>query len=170
MNYSTPIVLKKGDTTVNVLFPPAYNNIPERWGDYTGIQRKFGTTIPEVWCAGAYGANNSRPAAYNTWISQLVNAGLPLSTIGNTKQQLGSKLYPNPVYQNFTYTWHQTKDQFITISILNLQGQVVKVLFADNSTEGDHTLNFNKGALAAGQYMMALSSNNEVESVQFVVE
>jgi hypothetical protein len=170
MNFSTPIVLKKGDTTVNVLYPPAQTNIPERWGDYTGIQRKYNTAVPEVWCAGAYGANNSRPAAYNTWVSQLRNAAYPLSIINPVASAAGSKVYPNPGYQHFTYSWHQANDEYTTISIVNLQGQVVKVLFADKSTEGDHTIEFNKGALAAGQYIMMLGKKNGMESVQFVVE
>src|SRR5204863_8223131 len=50
MQASASIQLKAGDGYV------AYNIGPgERWGDYTGISKKFNSTRPETWIFGCFG-------------------------------------------------------------------------------------------------------------------
>ena len=170
MNFSNAIVLKKGDTTINMLYPPQYPNNPERWGDYTGIQRKYGEAIPEVWCAGAYAGNNSRKASYNTWISQLTNATLPAAVINYKNNNSKATVYPNPGYQDFTFTWQQSAEENIHIYIINTQGQLLKNLLNNELESGEHTIHFNKGALPAGMYYLVLQKSNAMEKVGFVVE
>jgi Secretion system C-terminal sorting domain len=170
MNFSTPIVLKKGDTTINMLYPPAQNNIAERWGDYTGIQRKYNTAMPEVWCAGAYAGNNSRKASYNTWMTQLLNgnAALPIAPI--TKSATNASVYPNPSYQEFNYTWQQATEQNVHIYIINISGQIIKEIFNGDMEKGQHTIRFNKGAMASGQYFLMMDAAATSEKIRIVVQ
>jgi hypothetical protein len=170
MNFSTPIVLKKGDTTINMLYPPANNNIPERWGDYTGIQRRYNTTQPEVWCAGAYAGNNSRKASYNTWISQLLNGNTALPIAPITTQTTNAIVFPNPSYQQFNYQWSQASNQDVHIYITTTNGQLVKEIFTGEMEKGEHKIIFNKAAMASGTYFLMMQIGKQLEKITIGVQ
>jgi hypothetical protein len=59
--YSELITLKKGEGHIDRL------NGTERWGDYSGIQKKYNEP-GSLWCAGFYARNNN---VNYTWISKL---------------------------------------------------------------------------------------------------
>jgi hypothetical protein len=170
MNFSAPIVLKKGDTTINMLYPPNQYNIPERWGDYTGIQRRYNTNPPEVWCAGAYAGNNSRKASYNTWVSQLLNGNAPLPNVSNTLASTNAIVYPNPSYQAFTYSWTQRTEQAVHLYIITTTGQLVKEIYNGDMDKGEHKINFNKGAMASGTYFLMMQIGTQINKITLSVQ
>jgi Secretion system C-terminal sorting domain len=169
MDFSTQIVLKKGDTSVNMLYQPSFNQA-ERWGDYTGIQRRYNTKVPEVWCAGGYAGNNSRKASFNTWITQLTNGAMPLDIAPESNIKNTASIYPNPGNQQFTFSWFQATEAMVHITIINAQGQLVKQIANTEMETGNHTLHFNKGALPVGHYTLLCNSKVGKQQVQFVVE
>ncbi|MFQ5335303.1 MAG: T9SS type A sorting domain-containing protein [Flavobacteriales bacterium] len=78
--YSDLLTLKAGDNYVNIL-----SGTYERWGDYSGIQRKFDEE-GKIWCATSYGDANRRNA---TWISELTMPSVPTDTgLSNTLQSV----------------------------------------------------------------------------------
>jgi hypothetical protein len=169
MQFSTPIVLRKGDTTINMLAPPAQNNMPERWGDYTGIQKKYNTTIPEVWCAGAYAGNNSRKASYNTWISQLINSTTPLAFPSTKNEYVPIQIYPNPSYQDFVLEFETKNIGNTTISVFDVQGKKVKEILNSALLQGKYKLHFNKGVLPSGMYNIIINNDTRQENIKFQV-
>ncbi|MBC8046315.1 MAG: hypothetical protein H7Y00_05930, partial [Fimbriimonadaceae bacterium] len=92
--YSERVNIYTGDTYVNVL-----TGTYERWGDYTGSQRKYNET-GVVWVNGNYGkTRESGPFVYRenaTWIAKLQSSDslpLPINDIPTTNKNI---IYPNP--------------------------------------------------------------------------
>jgi Secretion system C-terminal sorting domain len=161
MVFSTHSTVKLGDTVVNILYPPAYPIMPERWGDYTGIARKYDKDTPEVWMAGAYGANTlPRRASYGTWIAQLKNENAPLSLAHTDKGTSNMNLYPNPITDMFTIEFEAKQHAQILVALYDVQGKKIKTLFDDHIPESRCRLSFNKLMLPNGLYYVQVVENN----------
>jgi hypothetical protein len=169
--FSPNVLLRKGDTMMDILTPPQYVGYKERWGDYTSIQKKYNNNYPEVWFAGSYAANNSRPNATNTWLSQLINKEAPLQ-LQNPLKNSESKptVFPNPGYQQFWYKFNIQSEQEMNISIFDINGKKVKELLDTEIEKGDHEFSFNKGMLPSGNYILKFAGENYNQAVPFVVQ
>lgn len=160
MIFSTHQTVKTGDTVVNILYPPAYPIMPERWGDYTGIARKFDKDTPEVWMAGAYGANTlPRRASYGTWIAQLKNKSAPLFTPQTDKEKTSMMVYPNPAADLFVIEFDAVQHAQIEVGLFDQQGKKIKTLFNDHIPESRCRLSFNKLLLPDGFYVVQVMQN-----------
>jgi hypothetical protein len=164
MTWSSPHVVKTGDTVVNILFPPSYGTTPERWGDYTGIARKYNSPIPQAWMAAAYGTNTPpRLASYGTWIAQLITGENPLPvSVQNTTDKPTAKLYPNPASELFVLEFENEKAGTVTIKLYDLQGREIKTLFDDYLLVSLNRISFNKLMLPAGLYFVKATRDNTV--------
>jgi hypothetical protein len=167
MTWSNLQTVKTGDTTVNILFTPNYAPQPERWGDYSGICRKYNTTIPEAWLAASYAANNTRKACYNTWIAQVktnepapVN-NEPLHTNLLTKNESTLKVYPNPASNQFVIEFNNDENGFVNVDIVDMNGRIIKILFEDYLQKSINKISFNQLMLANGIYTIRINRNNK---------
>jgi hypothetical protein len=160
LNWSSLQVVKSGDTTVNIFNSPSYPPV-ERWGDYSGIARKFNATRPEVWLAASYGANGSRKASYNTWIAQIKTNEFPTSILKDNPLTETPIIYPNPTTDLFTLEFENKKAGWIDINLIDLSGKIVKKLFADELRESINRLSFNKLMLTQGIYFVQVKRNKQ---------
>ncbi len=162
--FSNSQVVKHGDTSVNILFPPTYGLHPtERWGDYTGIYAKYNATIPEVWLGAAFGANNPvRQNSYASYVAQIIRSdtGLAIAT-NNITTTSQFQLFPNPVTDKFYMDFTTQKDAETIITLYNSQGQVIRNLLHDKVRAGNNKLSFNKLALAKGVYYIQVQIEQE---------
>ncbi len=159
MGLSSPVIIKAGDTTLNLTYPP-YGFV-ERWGDYSGIQRKYNDSIPTTWLAAAYSGNNpGRKAGFNTWIAQLISKDTFVSTPVGLKTNYVAKaqISPNPIDNYFKLSFFNAKAQNLVATIYNAQGALVKTLLNAFTPYGEINLSFNKGALPSGVYYFKLNS------------
>jgi hypothetical protein len=160
--------VKAGDTMVNILYPPSYAIQPERWGDYTGINRKYNSTIPQVWMAGAYGANTlPRRASYGTWIAQIKTNDAPYTPV--TIEPIATKnetvnLFPNPAKDIFSVEFDNQKAGKVRIELFSMNGQLIKVLFHDYLNPSLCRISFNKFMLTSGNYVVSITRNNQLLS------
>jgi hypothetical protein len=172
MNFSLPIVVKKGDTIVDILKASTNPGLAERWGDYTGIHRKYMNASGEleVWMAGAYGANNARPASYNTWIAQLLATPIfPLSTSNLNSKENQMQVYPNPVVNMFTTSFDNAATGMVDIYITDMLGKKVMVLYNGEMPAGKCNFQFNKGMLSKGIYFLQVYSNETLQTQKLEV-
>lgn len=109
---SALIRLKEGLGPMNILAGDSL----ERWGDYTGAQRRF-SNPGEVWVAGSFGLSNNTS---QTWIAQLFNEDPQLSVA--PQQELQAKIYPNPG-QSFTLEFELKKTANIRLRIVDASGK-----------------------------------------------
>jgi hypothetical protein len=171
MNFSLPTLVKTGDTIVDILTQANYPGYVERWGDYTGIQRRYASTtnVPEVWMAGAYASNNFRKNSYNSWIAQLFE-NAP-SGINTPKPNSKFVLYPNPVIDIFNTSFYNNATGDVRIEMINSNGQNIKTLFNGMLQKGECTFQFNKGVLTNGIYFLQITHNNkQIYNKQFIIE
>lgn len=82
-------------------FVDAQATIFERWGDYSGICKRFNSINPGVWMAGQYGAGHSvnqygSQDAWNTWIAEIGDGrSIAVPETEGTKPH-SLVLWPNP--------------------------------------------------------------------------
>lgn len=161
--WSAPQVVKTGDTSVNILYPPNYPISPERWGDYTGICRKYNSTIPQAWLGAAYGTNTPpRKASFGTWIAQVLTSENPvgLQNITNSQKNL-QVIYPNPTHDLFTIEFKNEISGRVSVELYHSNGQLVRILFDDVLRTSINQLSFNKLMLTPGTYFIKASRNKK---------
>lgn len=160
MTWSSLQVVKPGDTVVNILYPPAYAVQPERWGDYTGICRKFNGLQPEVWLGAAYGANTPpRLASYGTWIAQILS-NEPSTTVQLQQEDAKLSVYPNPAVDLFTLEFENQTPGIVTAGLYDATGKLMKALFNDYLRLSKNKITFNKLALPSGNYYIMISNQS----------
>lgn len=161
MNWSSLQTVKTGDTVVNILYPPNYAIQPERWGDYTGICRKYNATQPEAWMGAAYGANTPpRLASYGTWIAQLIS-NEPASLLTTKQEEFSINMYPNPATDMFTLEFDNTQAGIVKVFLRNAEGKLVKLLLNDYLRVSKNTVMFNKLALPNGVYFVEIQMGDQ---------
>jgi hypothetical protein len=163
MNSSNSILIKSGSAFVSQI------SGAERWGDYTGIARKFGTTEPEIWVSGCYGVSDRTANGYNAWIAQVNHQfGVGVEEIVAPTQKVF--VTPNPVVDLFTLDIDMKKASFARIHLLDVTGKIVKVLYEDKLKQGVNELSFNKNALANGTYFVNVQGEDINTTTKLVVE
>ncbi|MEA3496688.1 MAG: T9SS type A sorting domain-containing protein [Bacteroidota bacterium] len=165
MNPSEHVVLKKGDDYVNIM------QGDDRWGDYCGVQRKHNSGAPRVWISGCYGSNvrdfSKIPPIkidniYKSWIFEIADNNINDVEEKNLETKNKNTVFPNPVAEimNIEFTLEQKKN--IDISIVDINGKLVKLLYKDQVSKGKTHLSFNKKELESGIYFVVVSSGNEI--------
>ncbi len=164
MTWSARQTVKAGDTSVNILYPPDYGIQPERWGDYTGICRKYNAGIPQVWMAGAYGANTPpRNNSYGTWIAQIITGEANVTGIASVQQDAStSMLYPNPATDMFALEFENNKIGQVSIDLYDATGHLVRNLFNDYLRESKNRISFNRLMLSRGMYLVRITRDGEI--------
>jgi Secretion system C-terminal sorting domain len=155
--------IKSGDTIVDIL-GPSYK-LPERWGDYSGMQRHYGAKAPETWLAATYSGNSSkRQASFNTWIAQLRSDSVA-STVGLNNEQNNTSealLFPSPTSDLFHLSFSTLKTGNVTLLLFDANGKLVKQLFNAKLAFGNHEFSFNKGVLSTGTYYLNLKQDGQL--------
>lgn len=154
-NYSSLLRLKDGANFINVL-----TSGQERWGDYTGSQRRYNNP-GEVWMSGYYAYNFSAnyPKAHGTWVSQMytdaLNASVP-KTQGAVKSLAA---YPNPSSDNVSLDIRLPKPEYLNVVLYDQEGKQVIVLLRDWVRATESSLNFSTRTLPKGIYMLEVKGN-----------
>ncbi len=162
MIWSAAQTVKKGDTIIDILGAGGNPNGTERWGDYSGIARKYNATSPpEAWLFGAYAANTStRQNSWANWIAQIKSADFPVGIV-ETKNSKHAAVYPNPAVSHYTFSFELDKKSPVTISISDMSGRKIKTLFEGVVPTSRNEFSFNRNALPNGQYFIQLNVDGQ---------
>lgn len=148
MNFNTiPIDIKVGESYVK--YPSSSS--PERWGDYSGAWRKCNGS--SVWLAGMYGRMDHY---WGQWLAEIKDITSGANQDFND-QGLNINLFPNPAVEVFTLDFSLPETKNIDISLTDVQGRLVKKLYAGSTPRGRNTLSFNKANLITGIYFINIS-------------
>ena len=165
-NWSSSTLVKEGTTYVDVY---ASSGVA-RWGDYTGISRKYNASTPNVWLNGGFGSFRLNEHAFDTWIAQVTGVAMGINEPTEVHPDK-IKIYPNPVYDIMNVEFILDGRSTIEIAVVDQQGRVVKILLQDTAPGGRNAFSFNKGALASGIYFLKVSSsNNIIRYEKFIVQ
>ncbi|MDI9340997.1 MAG: PKD domain-containing protein, partial [Sediminibacterium sp.] len=79
------------------------------------------------------------------------------------------KLYPNPVKENTTLNFAETKPGQVTIAVLSITGSVLKTQVY-NSHSGQNTVELATDALAPGLYFITLKTLDQTRTIRLIKE
>ena len=149
-DWSSSTSVKEGNSYVS-------GDATTRWGDYTGISRRHSAS-KEVWLAGQYGTSDNY---FETWIAQVLDQE-PSKVDENDINNSDITVYPNPIVSNFQIQFNIEKSSKVEITISDINGKIIKLLFKDNLTAGTNILSFNKNELTTGIYFLNIKANNKI--------
>ena len=99
----------------------------------------------------------------------LLSTQEPIEINKLTKNISSSKIFPNPVFDNANLSFDLNSNQLINISIYNLNGELVKVLYNNvMMNSGNNNVSLNSSELSMGTYLVVVKSAQEREVVKFV--
>lgn len=161
-DFSDWVVLKEGKNFVDIL-----NADLERWGDYTGCQRKY--DAPGMVWTGSSAANVG--GRYETRISVL-STPLDASTNEVENKDLGLEVFPNPVSERVTISIEITDKEYLDLCLFDNEGRLVKRFFNSPPKKvGELEFSFDTSPLESGLYrFVAMKKGVEVMSESVVVE
>jgi hypothetical protein len=165
LEWSSSVTVKSGDNYIDIS-----QGSEERWGDYTGMSRDFGSGIPAVWMSGSYGGDVptvGRFNVYKTRVARIVEDGF--SSTSDKSPVTESQVFPNPVIDQYYVEFTIESKMPVRIDLVDNHGRLVKMLFEDALKAGEHSFSFNKDRLAAGTYHLRISSQNEILSHETIV-
>lgn len=155
MNWSNSILVKAGESYVDYSWT---SGTDERWGDYSGIARKYNSNPPAVWVSGDYSSSSNY---WKQWIAEIT----AISSIGinenNPVKPITANVYPNPVVDIYTLEFTMPAAEQILITVTDLQGKLVKELYSGTCYTGKNIFTFNKAQLEAGAYFITIQSNHK---------
>lgn len=156
--YSPMVVAKTGDSYINAI------SGTDRWGDYTGIQRRYNEN-GVVWMAGTFGKSNRQPG---TWISEYHHPGI-VGAEPSTMVAVEAVAYPNPSEGMVALEFSLETDAFLEICLWDGQGKLVRTLVRDLVRAGKNRFHFSTAPLAAGIYYLRVMEEGRVLTEKKIV-
>lgn len=172
-SYSQRITLKQGDSFVNVL-----SGVNERWGDYSGSQRKYNNP-GEVWTAGFFGTRRTYPGSPTprrinwSYVAALQSPDTSSNNTSILNRKISSspiKTYPNPTEDIFYTEIELPTTATITITLTDINGKTIKTLYQDLGKKGINTFSFSLQPLPAGIYFLNIAQQGKMLSSKRVVK
>ncbi|MFN8286842.1 MAG: T9SS type A sorting domain-containing protein [Chitinophagales bacterium] len=160
-NVSEMLIVKKGEREIDVLADSV-----ERWGDYSGIQRKYNEPNT-AWLAGSYAYPSQ---AYRTWLAKVVNSdSAVVSAIKTEQTAIAAKVYPNPASEKFNLQIEVPKDNYLNFYLLDVNGRPVHTLLQGHFKAGTANFSFNTQYLASGTYFLQITDKNNLLRTEKII-
>ena len=155
LNPSTPAIMKLGESNILLI-----GDSVERWGDYSGIQRKY-NDLGKVFYNGSFGLNNDN----RTWVGISKNTDAKLGNedlIRLRNQQLNEvSIYPIPAkeYVNIDFTNEEKK--VLNFVLIDMQGKET-LLLTERAKAGLNRFVFNALNLNNGYYQLVIKDSETI--------
>jgi hypothetical protein len=81
---------------------------------------------------------------------------------------LSLSVNPNSFRDQTTIHYKIPADCFVTMSVFNIHGVLIKTLVEKNQPAGSYAVNFSNGSLPAGFYVCSLSAGSQTETSRFI--
>jgi len=151
--YSNFTKLHRGNRAIDRL-----NGNIDRWGDYSGIQRKYDDPC-RTWISGMFGKIGSN----GSWISSISTSDTcrePLPHLFLEPAYNQGILFPNPSKEFVNYDFNLEENLDLKISIFSIEGKLVTVLYNDLVNGGPNRLSFDITKLRVGSYLLIIENND----------
>lgn len=148
----------------------------ERWGDRTGICRRYNAVNPGNWLSGHYGTGPltnqyGLDSCWSTWVAE-IGDGPSIGMEGVAGgEELSMLVYPNPAYDHVTIQLMEYKAKGHSLELVDLTGRVLfrETLPSMLSLNQQVVLYRKHLKLAAGTYFVRIHENPRYhEKVVFV--
>lgn len=158
-DFSELVVVKEGNGPINVV-----RNDQERWGDYTGAQRKYNES-GVTWFMGSFGNFN---LGQDSWLAKVENTDPQLSVANVTGFK--TSIYPNPAFVLLNIKIDVEEAGKAELAIYDLHGKRIKTLTQEYFEKGDYTLTINVAELNKGTYLLKLENENILLNEKLIIE
>lgn len=145
--YSDVLSLKAGQGFINIL----QGNL-ERWGDYSGSQRKY-NELGVVWASLTYGKSTHQPS---TWITEMIANPLSIG-IAPSQPTRTFELAPNPVQSECELRFTATRQGVVVCKLVDLTGKNSRELLRTLAKPGENRFSCSLDPLPAGTYLLQIS-------------
>jgi hypothetical protein len=163
-NWSSSLLVKSGVDYVD--YTAEGEDDVERWGDYSGIARWFGTPTPTVWLSASFGSLNND---WETWIAEVKRASAPTATVEPLVQEGSLRVFPNPGVDIFRTSFTLEKPAALRVALFGIQGNLEKILYEGKAASGEHYFTFNRAALVPGSYILTVFADGKPASSTQVI-
>lgn len=153
-NFSSVLRVKSGFNSLTMLYPDSV----ERWGDYTGIQRKYNEQ-GICWLAGSFALLNGD---LSTWIAKVKSNDLQLGIQSPLIVENSFSIYPNPSDEFVILDFTNTSSSIFTFTITDIVGKKIKQTENIRMAEGKNSIKINISSLKAGVYFLEISNGKEI--------
>jgi len=122
--------------------------------------------------AGTHNCDCNTPSSRNsnTGISQNAAMAKSNSTLGLAAPEMNLVAYPNPGNGNSTIKYSVDAPSQIKITVMDMQGKLIKVLSDKKQEAGVYNVQWDNGSLTAGTYLVIASKNGVVKQTIKVVK
>jgi hypothetical protein len=164
--YSNIFRLKAGNS--HIIIQPGRI---QRWGDYTGLQRKYNAN-GIVWGSGYFGkfdTSQTMRRVNATWIASIKS---PTYKSIDDKESINNnnlKTFPNPVKQDFTLEFESKNTTVFEFLLYDQSGKQVKLLLKNLVYAGKNVFAFNSELLMPGFYYLVIKSNQEKFTQKLII-
>ena len=77
-------------------------------------------------------------------------------------------IFPNPSTGNFNITYQVKQQGLVNITIISMDGRIIKTLLSENKEQGNYTLNSTKN-LEAGSYFIKIENVNNLTTKKVII-
>ena len=145
------------------------NTVVTLWGDDKSTQQKEGLYDAEEWNLVLYSAESMQHQSLSVELKTASSgfekdALVIASQITDSNYEKGLALYnpvPNPANQLTEIAFYVSKDQNLTLRLLNVLGEELKVIADGIKSAGYHSVQLDLHQLAPGSYFYQLQSDSE---------
>ena len=146
-------MIKHGVSSINIL-----SGTYERWGDYTGNQRKYNEP-GTVWISGMWCYKTGPTSKLGTQIAELTSPRLENPAVIEGDKIVAS-LYPNPFNQYFSMEFTLDESQHLMVGLYDLNGRQIRSFYKGIVEKGKNILAFNTSPLRQGLYIISIRDEN----------
>lgn len=160
--HSELVTIKEGTTYIDMI--PSADL--ERWGDYSGNQRKFNQP-GVVWGSCSFGAPGRKN---DTWIASLGSPSWFASAKEETPAPLAIDVFPVPASDRVFIEFEARGVSRLRIQLMDMNGRLVRELFEDKpKQEGKMQFSFAAEALASGMYIITVQGDGRTLASKKIV-
>ncbi len=156
-NFSPILRIQDGASYINIL-----NGSLERWGDYSGSQRKYDNP-GEVWVSGYYSYfySGSYPKAHRAWVAQIGTSDGFLTSVNKIEKEeaINVSVFPNPTNDIFSVDLNLAKPEYLSFELFDQQGKLVTLLLRDWVKVKQNVFSFSTRDLSKGIYILKIAGN-----------
>ncbi|MEX0967445.1 MAG: T9SS type A sorting domain-containing protein [Bacteroidia bacterium] len=151
--YSDAKRMKDGEVFVNIV-----SGLYERWGDYTGIQRKYNEP-GRAWMAANFGKKRSGGLGFQningTWISEI--------SVGDKTEVVNpvANIFPTPSPEFFSVKFQMDENARLSFNIYDIRGRLIETLLNQEVSSGENLFTFSTAPLQIGNYILRIEKNGE---------
>ncbi|HYG14439.1 MAG TPA: T9SS type A sorting domain-containing protein [Bacteroidia bacterium] len=158
MAYSDVVSVRAGNGPVSLV-----SDSIERWGDYTGIQRKYNEDRT-FWLSGSVATT----PAYGTVIAKITNPD-PALGVSEPSAPLQTTIFPNPAKEEVHIEFDNPSAANLTFNLYDANGKLVLKLVEDKVKTGKQRFTFNTLPLAEGVYFLGILRGNQTLKYEKIV-